>query len=532
MILFAAVALVPAAAARQDAGGVDITGGPSGTTTSTTATFTFTVGGDLSSARCSLDGSVAVACTSPTTYSALALGSHAFTLTGYRNTTQVSGASDSRAWTIVAADTTPPETTITTAVPPLTGSAVSIAFVSDDPTASFRCSLNGAPAAPCTSPASYSKLGTGPQTFSVFATDPSSNVDATPASVSWTVDATPPETTITGPPILAQTAVTSATFAFVSNEPGSTFQCSLDGAPYALCTSPASYPSLAQGAHTFTVYAVDAIGNADPTPASKSWVIDNTPPIPQMLKPDQTFTLGKPIYVSWSATDVFTGVVKYDVRRRAARYDGDFVGYANWQTNTVETSSVYVGTVGYTYCFKVRATDGTGNTSNWSSEACTAIPVPASALKIENGKQWDKPNGGVAVGHFLNRFIRPASEVHDYGNDEYSNDLVCGLGICGDGGSGWKVTLAGARPVRFALIAAKCATCGGVWVFLNPWQFKPVYRLLETAGPTKKKQIVMQTVHDYEFPKPLLITLFVYRGRPMIEGFGISRAPIVKRNKS
>jgi hypothetical protein len=57
-----------------------------------------------------------------------------------------------------------------------------------------------------------------------------------------------------------------ATLTFRSSEAG-TFLCKLDGRKQAPCRSPKTYAGLTPGAHTFKVRAVDAAGNADPTPA-------------------------------------------------------------------------------------------------------------------------------------------------------------------------------------------------------------------------------------------------------------------------
>jgi hypothetical protein len=87
---------------RTFADTVTITSGPSNNTTATTATFTFTGTGAVTDFRCLLDNArIASVCSSPTTYSGLALGGHTFTVYGYRGSTAV-GVSDSRRWNIVA----------------------------------------------------------------------------------------------------------------------------------------------------------------------------------------------------------------------------------------------------------------------------------------------------------------------------------------------------------------------------------------------------------------------------------------------
>jgi large repetitive protein len=100
------------------------------------------------------------------------------------------------------------------------------------------------------------------------------------ADKTWTfstTDTTAPETTIVSGPSDTVSS-TSASFSFSSSEAGSTFQCSLDGASFAGCTSPKSYSSLSQGSHTFRVRATDKAGNVDASPASRSWFVDTVVP--------------------------------------------------------------------------------------------------------------------------------------------------------------------------------------------------------------------------------------------------------------
>ncbi len=122
----------------------------------------------------------------------------------------------------------------------------------------------------------------GQATVTAIAYDAAGNSASDSRTV--TVDHTPPDTSITSAPSgLVNTS--TATFAFSSTEAGGTFVCSLDGAAYAACSSPTTYASLADGAHTFSVQAIDAAGNSDPTPGTASWTVDTTTPTVTGVQP-------------------------------------------------------------------------------------------------------------------------------------------------------------------------------------------------------------------------------------------------------
>jgi hypothetical protein len=96
------------------------------------------------------------------------------------------------------ADTTPPNTTISSAPANGTSTSASVAFSASESGSRFECKLDAAAYAACVSPKAYSGLGTGSHTVSVRAIDAAGNVDASPATASWTVSATAPPATPIG----------------------------------------------------------------------------------------------------------------------------------------------------------------------------------------------------------------------------------------------------------------------------------------------------------------------------------------------
>jgi hypothetical protein len=91
---------------------------------------------------------------------------------------------------------------------------------------------------------------------------------------SSTPDTMPPDTTITSGPSGVVASVT-ASFTYSATEAPATFECSLDAEPWVSCPAAGvTYTGLAEGPHTFSVRAIDAAMNADPTPAERTWTVD------------------------------------------------------------------------------------------------------------------------------------------------------------------------------------------------------------------------------------------------------------------
>lgn len=114
-----------------------------------------------------------------------------------------------------------------------------------------------------------SKAVDGTYDLTVKQTSPAA-IDSAMASLQWILDTVVPNTTIATNPTDPNLGTTSD-FSFSSDDVNAVFECSLDGAAYALCSSPISYASLANGPHSFAVRAKDSNGNIDATPASFSW---------------------------------------------------------------------------------------------------------------------------------------------------------------------------------------------------------------------------------------------------------------------
>lgn len=177
-------------------------------------------------------------------------------------------------------DLTPPLVTIQSGPNGPTNAVTPTFTFSTEVGAALQCSVDqGTPSfGPCSSGSSHAgpgPLADGDWTFRVRATDAATN--SATATRSFTVDTVPPDTQIdSGPDGLIPTA--AAGFGFSSGDAGASFECRLDGGDFQACGSPKSYTGLADGDHSFDVRAVDAAGNPDPSPASRTFTVDADAP--------------------------------------------------------------------------------------------------------------------------------------------------------------------------------------------------------------------------------------------------------------
>jgi hypothetical protein len=160
-----------------------------------------------------------------------------------------------------------------------------------------------------------------------------------------------PETTIDSQPTNPSNDSGPA-FSFSSSKMGSTFKCRVDGIPFADCASPFTI-ALVEGSHTFQVYAIDAGGVPDSSPASYTWTVDKTPPTVTILSHP-----GNPT----KQTDASFGFNSTEAGTVECRLDG-----GAWGVCGSSTTMQYVGlTANTSHIFDVRVTDAATNVGSTS----------------------------------------------------------------------------------------------------------------------------------------------------------------------
>jgi hypothetical protein len=276
-----------------------ITAGPAGPTTSTSASFRFVSSESGSSFKCRLDSSAWGTCSSPKAYYDLAAGGHTFDVRATDRAGNVDPDPASRAWTVnlglPAVDLVSPADGSSTSDTTPTFSGTAGTAGGDAATVAVKVYqlVSGTPVLVQTRTAVRSADGSwsvdalatlAEGDYVVHAEQAGAAGTGYSAEHAFTVDTTPPDTFITlGPG--GSTQSTAASFRFGSSEPGSSFECRLDGGAWADCSSPADYTGLAPGSHTFDVRAIDAAGNADPNPASATWTVDLNLPAVSIYTP-------------------------------------------------------------------------------------------------------------------------------------------------------------------------------------------------------------------------------------------------------
>lgn len=121
--------------------------------------------------------------------------------------------------------------------------------------------------------------------FSAKTTDTAGNTSACSPGFVYIEDSAAPVTAIVHSPPLQRfswirkvgrhmkQSVVRVRFDFTSDDASASYVCEFDGSGFSPCVSPMEFGNLGRGFHTFSVRATDQIGNADPTPAGRSFEV-------------------------------------------------------------------------------------------------------------------------------------------------------------------------------------------------------------------------------------------------------------------
>jgi hypothetical protein len=243
----------------------------------------------------------------------------------------------------------------------------------ETPDAFAACPTNGR---------TYDDLADGNHTFEVRGVSHGGNVDPTPVSHSFTVDTTAPETSITaGPSGSVATADVAFEYTGTPADDVTGLECRLitaDDADPAFASCPdegREYDDLAEGDYRFEVRAVDAVDNADATPAARSFTVDTTAPVTTILTGpsgtvgagDLTFT-----YEGMPTEDVD----RFECRLRTADDDDPVFG------SCLAEGRTYSDLPSGEYVFEVRAIDAVDNTEIPPASQAFTVDVTAPTVTI------------------------------------------------------------------------------------------------------------------------------------------------------
>jgi hypothetical protein len=181
-------------------------------------------------------------------------------------------------------------------------------------------------------------------------------------------DVTPPDTSISTTPA-ALSNDTTPTFTFNASE-ASTFECSVDAAPYAGCTSPFTTATLGDGPHTFQVRAVDLAGNTDPTPSFYAFTVDTT-------APETTITAGPDATTADSTPSFMFDSSEAGSSFQCSIDSGGFAPCISGVTIATPDDGPHT--------FEVRATDPAGNTDPTPASTSFTVDTAAPDTSITSG---------------------------------------------------------------------------------------------------------------------------------------------------
>ena len=294
----------------------------------------------------------------------------------------------------------------------------------------FTCSLVLQSAAdsfsPCTSPITYPAKPDGAYRFVV------KDSAGTSASFLFTIDTTPPVVTLTQNPA-NPLASSTATFAFTSNETGTTFQCSFGlqtaADAFSACTSPTSYSGLADGAYVFKVKGTDQATNTS-APTTYFFSVGATAPPKITQAPAATLTglttaqvgtsatttsagpitagtRSVPVTISWAGSACQSGATSCNIDHYVLQQSVNGLAFSTVALPSPTATSVTLNLTASptnnsqpatTYRYQVQAVDKAGNASAFTVAAPFTVPDTDNSFSSKFAGGWSGVNLSGAFG--------------------------------------------------------------------------------------------------------------------------------------
>ncbi|MBJ7348157.1 MAG: hypothetical protein JHC87_06265, partial [Thermoleophilaceae bacterium] len=238
--------------------------------------------------ECSVDSGGWSTCTSGSSLSALADGSHTLQVR-HNDAAGNVGSSSTNTFTV---DTVLPVVSLTVPANGLKTSDTTplITFsVTETNLGTTQCSVDSGGWSACTSGSSLSTLADGVHTLQVRHTDTAGNIGNSSVST-FTVDTTTPTISLTTPANGSSTGDDTplVTFSLTEANPG-TSECNVDSGGWSTCTSGSSLAALADGSHTLQVRHTDAVGQVG-TSGINTFTVDTTLPVVLLTAPASGLT--------------------------------------------------------------------------------------------------------------------------------------------------------------------------------------------------------------------------------------------------
>ena len=203
----------------------------------------------------------------------------------------------------------------------------------------------------------------------------------------------------------AQTQSTGITVAFHSDDTNATFACSLDGEPFAACTSPTTRSGLADGAHTLRIHAVN--GNGANPDATIAWTIDTQAPNVSFTTVPGPYTKNASELLVASASDATTAVGNVTFRY-GANAAACTTGTIIFTDTGAPFSTTWTTPADGTYVVCAIATDSVGKTAQANASVTVDQTAPGGTF----------PAVGTTVGP--DRYVRGSVALHATATDATS----------------------------------------------------------------------------------------------------------------